>query len=268
MSAAINSLGGAIMSTASRETIMYQSTHFQSSTPLAISLIADTVQNAQFHSEELEAQRSAAYYELREVSAKPELYLPEVLHEVAYSGQGLGNPVLCPENRIDLVDEQLLRKFRQQWYLPERMVLAGVGVPHEELVELANKHFATLKAGHAGEVPQPTTSRPSGTQRVQPHLLGSSPSSSPSMLQSLTRSASSLFGSSSSIPNLSSGGYTGGERFIHDSEAPLNHIYIGFEGVGIMDEDVYDLATMQVLLGGGGSFSAGPLRSFVLAEAN
>ena len=54
-----------------------------------------------------------------------------------------------------------------------------------------------------------------------------------------------------------SSGYTGGSRFIEDPEAQLNHIYIGFEGVGILDPDVYDLATMQVLLGGGGSFSAG-----------
>jgi processing peptidase subunit alpha len=34
-------------------------------------------------------------------------------------------------------------------------------------------------------------------------------------------------------------------------------LYIAFEGVGMNDDDIYTLATMQVLLGGGGSFSAG-----------
>ncbi|KAI0033969.1 mitochondrial processing peptidase [Vararia minispora EC-137] len=256
MAAAINSLGGQIQSTASRETVMYQSTHFAHSTPLAVDLIADTVQNARFQEEELEAQRGAASYELREVSSKPELILPEILHEVAYNGQGLGNPVLCPEDRINYVDAGLMRKFMRQWYRPERMVLAAVGVPHEELVELADKHFSSLTPTPTAEVSQPLISRNNSVQRVPPHLLGTS-TSSPSMLQSLTRAASSFLGTNSSIPNMTSSGYTGGYRFIHDPESPMDHVYIGFEGVGIMDEDVYDLATMQVLLGGGGSFSAG-----------
>jgi len=42
-----------------------------------------------------------------------------------------------------------------------------------------------------------------------------------------------------------------------DPSAEFNHVYLGFEGVGMNDEDIYGLATIQVLLGGGGSFSAG-----------
>lgn len=245
---------------------MYQSTHFPHSTPLAVSLIADTVQNAQFSPEELDAQRDSARYEIREVNAKPELILPEILHEVAYNGKGLGNPVLCPDHRIDLIDEPLLRAFMHQWYRPERMVLAGAGVPHEELVELAHKYFSSLKATPALDAGQVSAARSvGGAQRIQPHLLASLP---PSMLQSLTRAASSYLGSSPS-PELSAqstSGYTGGYRFIYDPDASLNHIYISFEGVGILDEDVYDLATMQVLLGGGGSFSAG--ESFTVLDLN
>ncbi|VDC05802.1 unnamed protein product [Peniophora sp. CBMAI 1063] len=257
MSAQVNSLGGQIMSTASRETIMYQSTHFPQATPLAVDLIADTVQRASFTPEEVEAQRDAARYEIREVNQKPELILPEVLHEVAYGAQGLGNPVLCPEHRIDLIDSTLLKRFQQQWYRPERMVLAGAGVPHEELLELAHKHFSELKTAPAPEPPLHASARAPGTERVAPHLLGSTPPS-PSMLQSLSRAASYLSGAvPEATPHVTTSGYTGGQRFVYDPDAPLNHIYIGFEGVGILDPDVYDLATMQVLLGGGGSFSAG-----------
>ena len=49
--------------------------------------------------------------------------------------------------------------------------------------------------------------------------------------------------------------YTGGYQFIYDSEFEFNHIYITFEGVGIHEDNVYELATMQVLLGGDCSFS-------------
>lgn len=257
MALAMDKLGGQILCSSSRESMMYQSSHFHSATPLAVSLIADTVRHPAFLQEEIEAQREAAFYEIREVNAKPEMVLPEVLHDVAYGTQGLGNPLLCPQERVSEIDEPLLREFVDTWYRPERMVIAGAGMAHEELVELADKHFSSLKSIPAPTV-QPSTSRSATSQQVPPQLL---PSSQPSLYKSLTRAASYLYpnpASSALIPpvNLSST-YAGGHRFISDPSSEFNHLYVAFEGVGIHDDDVYTLATMQVLLGGGGSFSAG-----------
>ncbi|PCH34231.1 hypothetical protein WOLCODRAFT_95068 [Wolfiporia cocos MD-104 SS10] len=261
MSAAIDKLGGQILCSSSRESIMYQSSHFHQATPLAMSLIADSALHASFLAEEIVAQREAARYEIRELSAKPEMILPEVLHEVAYDGKTLGNPLLCPEHQIDLIDAPNLQGCRKDWYRPERMVIAGAGMPHEELVELADKYFSSLKYTSP---PQPqATSRSANAQQPPSQLI---PSSSPSLYKSLTRAASSylypasmITGQDSAQIGLSSSRatYTGGHRFIHDSNSEFNHLYLAFEGVGIHDEDVYTLATMQVLLGGGGSFSAG-----------
>ncbi|TCD71183.1 Mitochondrial-processing peptidase subunit alpha [Steccherinum ochraceum] len=260
MSTDMDKLGGQIFCSSSRETIMYQSSHFHRATPLAMSLIADTVSNAAFLPEELLAQRDAARYEIREVEAKPEMILPEVLHEVAFDNKGLGNPLLCPEDRIDLVDEPAMRGFMKEWYRPERMVIAGAGMQHEELVELADKYFTSFKA----PVPSTSTSAHAGARAgpAPSHFLpgGQQP---PSIYKSLTRAASSYLYPASSVtppdPTLFGArtGYTGGHKFIHDPNAEFNHVYLAFEGVGIHDEDVYTLATMQVLLGGGGSFSAG-----------
>lgn len=245
---------------------MYQSSHFHQATPLALSLISDTVLNASFLPDELAAQREAARYEIREVSSKPEMILPEILHEVAYDGKTLGNPLLCPEDRIDLIDEPTMRTFMKQWYRPERIVIAGAGMQHEELVELADKHFSSMQCVPA-PAPQPsvTSSRSTTTaQQVPSQLL---PSSHPSLYKSFTRAASSYLYPMSSVtgedpakhaPSLpSTATYTGGYRFIHNPTSEFNHVYLAFEGVGIHDDDVYALATMQVLLGGGGSFSAG-----------
>jgi processing peptidase subunit alpha len=230
---------------------MYQSSHFHQATPLAMSLISDTVLNASFLQEEIEAQRDAAHYEVREITSKPDMILPEVLHNVAYGQTGLGNPLLCPEERIDAIDELTLRKSMQDWYRPERMVIAGAGMLHEELVELTHKYFSSLTSTSSLS-PQARMS-----PQVPPHLL--SPSS-PSVAKSLTRAASYLFPNPASpgespVPSPST--YTGGHRYIHNKDAEFNHLYIAFEGVGIHDDDIYALATMQVLLGGGGSFSAG-----------
>jgi len=249
-------LGGQIMCSSSRETIMYQSSHFHQATPLALSLISETVQNASFLPEELEAQRAAAEYEIRELGAKPEVILPEILHHIAYDGKGLGNPLLCPEDRIHLIDASLMRHFMGQMYRPERMVIAGAGVAHEELIELADKHFSSLKYAPVVDGLASTVSLPRTSPSVPPNLLHSQP---PNIFKSLTRAASSyLYPNSPAPASLGTGSiYTGGYRFIHDPQSEFNHIYISFEGVGIHDDDIYELATIQVLLGGGGSFSAG-----------
>jgi mitochondrial-processing peptidase subunit alpha len=257
MALAMDKLGGQILCSSSRESMMYQSSHFHSATPLAVSLIADTVREPAFLQEEIEAQRDAAHYEIREVNAKPEMILPEVLHGVAYGGQGLGNPLLCPPERVDQIDRATLTQFMETWYRPERMVIAGAGMRHEELVELVDKHFSSLRFAPAA-TPQPSTSRPISTQQNPPQFL---PSSQPSLYKSLTRAASYLYPNSTSTgPNSllnQSSTYTGGHQFIQDSNSEFNHLYLAYEGVGIHDDDVYTLATMQVLLGGGGSFSAG-----------
>ncbi|KAH7930934.1 hypothetical protein BV22DRAFT_1077511 [Leucogyrophana mollusca] len=255
MATAMDKLGGQIMCSSSRESIMYQSSHFDQATPLALSLMSDTVLNPSFLPEELDAQRDAARYEIREISAKPEMILPEILHDVAYGGKTLGNPLLCPEDRVDAITADILRSCITDWYRPERMVIAGAGMQHEQLVELADKHFSSLKPA---PMPAPPSPRPSPSQSVPPHLL---PSSSPSMYKSLTRAASSyLYPSSpsSDVPLLNSqSNYVGGVRHIPSVTQEFDQLYLSFEGVGIHDDDIYALATMQVLLGGGGSFSAG-----------
>ncbi|KAJ7431456.1 Metalloenzyme, LuxS/M16 peptidase-like protein [Mycena galericulata] len=84
----------------------------------ALSLIADAVFNPAFLREEIEAQRDAAHYDVREICSKPERILPKILHHVAYGGRGLGNPLLCPEERIDLINGHILQPCMKEWYRP------------------------------------------------------------------------------------------------------------------------------------------------------
>ena len=256
------------MCSSSRESMMYQSSHAHKSTPLALSLIADTVLNPSIEHEELDAQRDAAAYELREMSSKPDMFLPEEIHNVAYNDRGLGNPMICPEHRLDGINEGLLRHAIQEWYRPEKMVIAGAGMPHDELVELTDKLFSSLKSSPS-QSRLTSTANSASSAHLPPHLL-SLPSQS--AIKSLTRAASYLFPSASSstiseaiaaTPKSPTSTYTGGHRFILNTDEKLNHLYIAFEGLGIEDDDVYTLAVMQVLLGGGGSFSAGILTSLM-----
>ena len=201
------------------------------------------------------------------MNSKPDMFFPEVTHSAAYNEKGLGNPMLCPEDCLNKT-EGLLRHALQEWYRPEKMVIAGAGMPHDELIELTNKFFSSLKSSSIQPAQHRLTPNTNNAQ-LPPHLL--SPSS-PSVAKTLTRAASYLFPNSISsplsgvtpaIPKSPTSTYTGGHRFILDTKEQLNHLYIAFEGLGIEDDDVYALAVMQVLLGGGGFFPAGIFSSLV-----
>jgi processing peptidase subunit alpha len=146
----------------------------------------------------------------------------------------------------------------KEWYRPERMVVAGAGMPHEQLVELTDKYFSSLK--YTEPVAEKTS--PLSRPMVPPPLSAST--SPPSVVKSISRAASYLFptspptaSDSPALINSRRPSYTGGHRYIYDPSTEFNHLYVAFEGAGIHDDDIYALATMQVLLGGGGSFSAG-----------
>lgn len=51
--------------------------------------------------------------------------------------------------------------------------------------------------------------------------------------------------------------YVGGSNYLEKGELPLVHVGIGFGGIPAGHDDSYAAAVLQMLLGGGGSFSAG-----------
>ncbi|SNX84313.1 probable mitochondrial processing peptidase alpha chain precursor [Melanopsichium pennsylvanicum] len=266
MTSEIEALGGNVMCSSSRETIMYQSSVFNKDVSAVLSILADTILNPLLSPEELDLQREAAAYEIQEIWSKPEMILPELLHTTAYQGNTLGNPLLCPIESLEQMTADNLRNFMSNWYRPERIVVAGSGMPHEQLVELSEKLFGDLK-------PLSDSAR----LNFGSSSLSSSPSSSSSSSSSSSRSSSlsSLFSRSSSSFSTSSSSsatptsseladlvatpseYTGGELYIPQSDLEFTHVYVAFEGLSIHDDDIYALATLQILLGGGGSFSAG-----------
>jgi hypothetical protein len=106
-------------SLSSWESIMHQYSHFHRATPLALFLIADTVLNPAFLAEELEAQCDAAFYKLRELNAKPDMILREILHNILYGEKGLGNPLICQEDRITTINNPMLRSYMKERYRRE-----------------------------------------------------------------------------------------------------------------------------------------------------
>ncbi|KAI1828192.1 putative mitochondrial processing peptidase alpha subunit [Xylaria intraflava] len=281
---AVESLGGNIQCVSSRESIMYQAATFNSTVPTAVELLADTVQNPRVTEDEVSQELATAEYEITEIWKKPELIIPELVHMAAYKDNTLGNPLLCPMERIPVIDKTVINTYRNIFYRPERTVVAFAGVPHAEAVQLATQFFGDMKG-----IGQPLSSR-SGSETSKDSSLspeGESPASSYPTSANSSQQSSSLLSKIPLFKSLSTSAsknaavhdsialptiedisapsrYTGG--FISLPTQPpssnpmqptFTHIHIAFEGLPIASKDIYALATLNTLLGGGGSFSAG-----------
>ncbi|KAG9253774.1 Metalloenzyme, LuxS/M16 peptidase-like protein [Emericellopsis atlantica] len=261
----VEQLGGSIQCASSRESMMYQAATFNQAVPETTKLLAETIRDPQITEDEVDAQLETARYEIAEIWSKPELILPELVHTAAFKDNTLGNPLLCPEERLANINRDTVMMYRDLFYRPERMVLAFAGIEHGEAVKLAEEHFGDMKSL------QEITSTGSETSGSDSESSSSSQSSSPilSKIPFFGKGSSNNSGTStaqltppSQEQIMKPSHYTGGFLSLPPQPPSLNqqiftHIHLAFEGLPVGSPDVYALATLQTLLGGGGSFSAG-----------
>jgi processing peptidase subunit alpha len=277
---------------------MYQSATFNSSVPAAVALLAETIRHPLITEEEVEQQLATAEYEIGEIWSRPELILPEMVHMAAYKDNTLGNPLLCPKERLGEINQGIIQHYRDVFYKPERIVVAFAGVEHSEALRLTEMYFGDMRKGEgpvlSGVGSETTlTDSPPATDKGQPIYpppqpepappsttpSPSSPQQSSKLLskipffKNLSTSASNQASVSHDIPTPSQylypdlsipSHYTGGFLSLPPIPPPANpalprlsHIHLAFEALPISSPDIYALAALQTLLGGGGSFSAG-----------
>uniref|UniRef100_A0A2I3T1B3 Peptidase, mitochondrial processing subunit alpha n=1 Tax=Pan troglodytes TaxID=9598 RepID=A0A2I3T1B3_PANTR len=98
---------------------------------------------ARHQDEEVEMTRMAVQFELEDLNLRPdpEPLLTEMIHEAAYRENTVGLHRFCPTENIAKINREVLHSYLRNYYTPDRMVLAGVGVEHEHLVDCARKYL-------------------------------------------------------------------------------------------------------------------------------
>ncbi|KAL8857566.1 MAG: hypothetical protein Q9178_005894 [Gyalolechia marmorata] len=289
----LESLGGNIQCASSRESLMYQSASFNAAVPTTLALLAETIREPLITDLEVQQQLETAEYEIREIWAKPELILPELVNVAAYKDNTLGNPLLCPQERLPFINKGTVENYRATFFRPERIVVAFAGVAHDEALKLTEQYFGDMKGSGPTLTQYIPVHNPTATATVSSTSSSSSSASSSTYISPATTPPSSpRSGLLSNIPflkNLSTSAsqratetslssslgpspidlsvashYTGGFLSLPNLPPPpnpalphLSHIHLAFEALPISSDDIYALATLQTLLGGGGSFSAG-----------
>src|SRR5271154_2569795 len=175
---AMESLGGNIQCASAREALMYQCATFNSAVPTTIGLLAETIREPLITEEEVQQQLETAEYEIQEIWPKPDLIIPELDHIAAYKDNTLGNPLLCPRERLPYITRGLVQKYRETFYKPERIVVAFAGVKHDDAVRMTEQYFGDMKRGEGPSLAQlGSDSDMSESPSPQSSLFSTSPSS-------------------------------------------------------------------------------------------
>jgi len=229
---ALSRVGGTTDCQGSRDLMVYAVSVVNEHLETAVDLLGEAVLRPQLTDSEVKETASRISFELQDMSLDPErkVQLGEMIHSAAYGNSTLGLPKICPEASLDKITSSLMFNFLKHNHTPERMVLAGVGVDHDRLVELAQKYFVDQPARWVTN-PEIASEQPTTVQRPKSLYLGG--------MKAVEEDLSNVSLGPTPLPNLA-------------------HFQLGFEVCSHLELDEFVIVcVMNMLMGGGGSFSAG-----------
>ncbi len=66
--------------------------------------------------------------------------------QAAYRDNTVGLPKFCPSENIPIINRSALYTYLKNFHTPQRMVVAGVGMDHQHLVQLTQEYFVDKKS--------------------------------------------------------------------------------------------------------------------------
>jgi processing peptidase subunit alpha len=225
--------GGICDCQGSRDSIIYAASIDSRGLDTIVRILSEVSLRPQFTDSDLELIRQTIQFELEDIGMRPdqEPLITDLIHGAAFRSNTLGLPKLCPSDNVDRIDSKLLYNYLKLYHDPSRIVLAGVGIDHDKLVEQAQKYFVEEK-------PIWQTNE-SLVQGISVDQFDRSLAQYTGGLKQVEKDLSNLCPGPSPIPNLA-------------------HFSIGFEAASHrVLEDYVPTCVLNMMMGGGGSFSAG-----------
>lgn len=151
ISEAIEDVGGDLNAATERDATSFTASVMAEHVPLAVELISELVLEPHFADSDLAREKDVVLQELAEARDTPCDMVFDHLWSAAFDGQALGRPILGDEPAIGRVEAADLHAWRDAHYRAGDVLLVAAGkVDHDQLAELAGKHFAGLARGSSG----------------------------------------------------------------------------------------------------------------------
>eukprot|EP00118_Oscarella_pearsei_P001170 m.6778 g.6778 ORF g.6778 m.6778 type:complete len:473 (+) comp16874_c0_seq1:30-1448(+) len=142
----IDHLGGNFSAISTRDHFIYSAECMRDYIEPVIETLASVSLSPVFHPWEVSDQSSMVQLELAMAAQSPQVGVIEDLHKAAFRSN-LGNSLYCPPHLVGKLTPEQLHSYVSSHFHPDRMLLAGVGVNHEELTKLVQGFFGHAQPG-------------------------------------------------------------------------------------------------------------------------
>lgn len=152
ISAAIEGAGGSLNAYTTRELTAFWNRVPYDRLPLAMDVLADSVQHSLLEEREIERERTVICSEIRRAHDQPAQRAGQLISAASYGEQPLAWEIAGDLESVGAVSREHLAEHIERWYGPQNVVLSVAGnVSVDEVLRLAEEHWSS----------QPGDSRPS-----------------------------------------------------------------------------------------------------------
>ncbi|KFK25778.1 hypothetical protein AALP_AA8G159200 [Arabis alpina] len=144
----IENIGGHLNAYTSREHTTFFAKVLDTNVNQALDVLADILQNSEFHEARIHHERGVILREKQEVEGKIEEVVLDHLHATAFQHTTLGRTILGPDENIKSITKDDIQNYIKTHYTATRMVIVASGaVKHENIVEQVKKLFTKFPTG-------------------------------------------------------------------------------------------------------------------------
>ena len=135
-------LGGSANAFTTRENTCLHATVMDSKLPILVELFTDLLANSLFSDDEIERERQVILQEIHMVEDMPDDHIHDLFAALLWGMHPLGKTILGSHEIVAAMDSRKLRKYVQQYYTTDKIVVAAAGnVEHDDFVSLWQKAF-------------------------------------------------------------------------------------------------------------------------------
>ena len=144
ISAAIEGAGGSLNAYTTRELTAFWNRVPYDRLPLAMDVLADSVQHSLLEEREIERERTVICSEIRRAHDQPAQRAGQLISAASYGEQPLAWEIAGDLESVGAVSREHLAEHIERWYGPQNIVLSVAGnVSVDEVLRLAEQHWSS-----------------------------------------------------------------------------------------------------------------------------
>ncbi len=144
----LDSVGGHLNAFTDKEATCYYARVLGEHLPLAFDVLSDMLLHSVFAPEELELEKNVILEEIKQHEDDPEGLVHDLFARELWPDHPLGRPVIGSPETVAALTRDMLLRYTQDWYAPNRIVVAAAGNLHsDQILELVGIAFGELKPG-------------------------------------------------------------------------------------------------------------------------